>query len=152
MPTPLHPQPSPRDPRLARLAQFYESLSPETLDRLGELYAPSARFVDPFNDVSGLAALRQVFEHMFDTLEDPRFVVVDDQAGERSGFLLWTFHFRRGNGRERQVLGTTHLRFDDEGRVLLHHDHWDAAGQLYETLPLLGTLMRWLRRRLAAPA
>ena len=152
MPTPLHPQPSPRDPRLARLAQFYESLSPETLDRLGELYAPSARFVDPFNDVSGLAALRQVFEHMFDTLEDPRFVVVDAQAGERSGFLLWTFHFRRGNGRERQVLGTTHLRFDDEGRVLLHHDHWDAAGQLYETLPLLGTLMRWLRRRLAAPA
>ena len=29
-----------RDPRLARLAVFYESLAPDTLDRLGELYAP----------------------------------------------------------------------------------------------------------------
>lgn len=144
--------PSPRDtdPRLARLAAFYESLSPATLDRLGELYAASARFIDPFNDVTGLGPLRQVFEHMFETLEAPRFVVVDAQAGERSGFLLWTFHFRRAGGREQQILGTTHLRFDDQGLVLLHHDHWDAAGQLYETLPVLGLLMRWLRRRLSA--
>lgn len=147
MPTPLDLE---TDPRLARLAVFYESLSPETLDRLGELYAASARFIDPFNDVTGLGPLRRVFEHMFETLDAPRFVVVDAQAGARSGFLLWTFHFRRADGREQQILGTTHLRFDDQGRVLLHHDHWDAAGQLYETLPVLGTLMRWLRRRLSA--
>ena len=147
MPTPPNLE---TDPRLARLAVFYESLSPGTLDQLGELYAPSARFIDPFNDVTGLLALRRVFEHMFETLDAPRFVVVDAQAGARSGFLLWAFHFRRAGGREQQILGTTHLRFDDEGRVLLHHDHWDAAGQLYETLPLLGPLMRWLRRRLSA--
>ncbi len=147
MPPPLDLE---TDPRLARLAAFYESLSPAALDRLGELYAPSARFIDPFNDVTGLQPLRRVFEHMFETLEAPRFVVVDAQAGARSGFLLWTFHFRRGNGRDQQILGSTHLRFDDEGRVLLHHDHWDAAGQLYETLPVLGMLMRWLRRRLSA--
>lgn len=149
MPEPLDRE---RDPRLTRLAAYYESLSPAALERLGELYAPSARFIDPFNDVSGLGPLRRVFEHMFETLDTPRFVVVDAQAGERSGFLLWTFHFRRGNGREQQILGATHLRFDDEGRVLLHHDHWDAAGQLYETLPLLGPLLRWLRRRLSASA
>jgi hypothetical protein len=147
MTTPSHRD---TDPRLARLAAFYESLSPGTLDRLGELYAASARFIDPFNDVTGLEPLRRVFEHMFQTLGAPRFVVVDAQAGERSGFLLWTFHFRRADGREQQILGTTHLRFDDQGLVLLHHDHWDAAGQLYETLPVLGMLMRWLRRRLSA--
>jgi hypothetical protein len=140
------------DPRLARLAAFYESLTPAALDRLGELYAPSARFIDPFNDVSGLAPLRGVFEHMFQSLDGPRFTVLEAMAGERSGFLLWTFRFRRGGGQEQQILGTTHLRFDDEGRVLLHHDHWDAAGQLYETLPLIGALMRWLRRRLSASA
>jgi steroid delta-isomerase len=140
------------DPRLARLAAFYESLTPAALDRLGELYAPSARFIDPFNDVTGLAPLRGVFEHMFQSLDGPRFTVLEAMAGECSGFLLWTFRFRRGGGQEQQILGTTHLRFDDEGRVLLHHDHWDAAGQLYETLPVLGTLMRWLRRQLSASA
>ena len=140
------------DQRLARLAEFYEHLTPLSLDRLGELYAPSARFIDPFNDVSGLPALRRVFEHMFENLVAPRFVVLEALGSERTGFLLWTFQFRRGQGRDQQILGTTHLRFDDEGRVLLHHDHWDAAGQLYETLPLLGPLLRWLRRRLSASA
>ena len=151
MPTsPDSPHPVRADQRLARLAAFYEHLTPASLDRLGELYAPSARFIDPFNDVSGLPALRRVFEHMFENLVAPRFVVLEALGGEHSGFLLWTFQFRRGQAREQQILGTTHLRFDDEGRVLLHHDHWDAAGQLYETLPLLGPLMRWLRRRLSA--
>ena len=37
-----------------------------------------------------------------------------------------------------------------DGRIARHRDYWDAAGELYEKLPLLGTLMRWLRRRIAA--
>ena len=36
---------------------------------------------------------------------------------------------------------------DDAQRITLHRDYWDAAEELYEKLPLLGTLMRWLKRR-----
>jgi steroid Delta-isomerase len=141
-----------RDPRLARVAVFFETLTPDTLPALGTVYAPSARFIDPFNDVSGLDAIRRVFVHMFQVLEAPRFVVLEALAGEHSGFVLWSFRFRRGGGPEQQVLGTTHLRFDEEGRVLVHHDHWDPAGQLYEKVPVLGALARWLRQRLSAGA
>jgi hypothetical protein len=35
-----------------------------------------ARFIDPFNDVAGHAGIRRVFEHMFATLDEPRFEVV----------------------------------------------------------------------------
>jgi hypothetical protein len=35
--------------------------------------------------------------------------------------------------------------------VVDHRDYWDAAEELYETLPLLGTLLRALRSRLRAP-
>ncbi|WP_413888997.1 hypothetical protein [Candidatus Aalborgicola defluviihabitans] len=34
-----------------------------------------------------------------------------------------------------------------DGRILDHRDYWDAAEELYEKLPLLGGLMRWLKRR-----
>ena len=27
----------------------------------------------------------------------------------------------------------------------MHRDYWDAAEELYEKLPLLGALMRWLK-------
>ena len=29
----------------------------------------------------------------------------------------------------------------------MHRDYWDAAEELYEKLPILGGLMRWLKRR-----
>ena len=45
--------------------------------------------------------------------------------------------------------GATELRFDDEGRIAAHIDHWDAAGQLYAKVPILGLLMARLRRRLS---
>jgi len=32
----------------------------------------------------------------------------------------------------------------------VHRDYWDAAEELYEHLPLVGSLLRWLKRRIAA--
>jgi hypothetical protein len=39
------------------------------------------------------------------------------------------------------------VRFAADGRVGWHRDYWDAAEELYEKLPLIGSLMRLLRRR-----
>lgn len=142
-----------KDPRLTRLIAIYETLAPATLGTLESLFAPEARFVDPFNDVSGPAAIRRVFEHMFETVDAPRFEVVDAAMGAGGGaFLLWNFHFQARDKQRtpRRIQGTSHLRFDEQGRVLLHQDHWDPARQLYEGVPLLGSLMRRLRLHLSA--
>jgi hypothetical protein len=53
-------------------------------------------------------------------------------------------------GRGIDISGVSHVSFDDSGRVTAHVDYWDAAEGLYERMPLLGTVMRWLRGRLAA--
>jgi steroid delta-isomerase len=139
----------PSDPRVARVVRFYEGLAPQDLGRLGEVYAGQAWFKDPFNEVRGLPAIRRIFERMFEVLEAPRFVVTEAVAQGDQAFLAWEFHFRlrRWNRRPQVVRGATHLRFAADGRVAWHRDYWDAAEELYEKLPLLGGLMRWLRRR-----
>ena len=45
------------------------------------------------------------------------------------------------------VHGSSHLRFDEAGLVDYHRDYWDAAQELYEKIPGLASLMRWLRRQ-----
>ena len=132
-----------------RLADFYETLTPASIATLGDHYAPDARFKDPFNEVVGTAAIRRIFAHMFATTEAPRFEVTDriEQGGQ--AMLGWTFRFAL-RGRALTVRGVTHLRFDADDRVTLHRDYWDAAEELYEKLPLLGGLMRAVRRRLRA--
>jgi hypothetical protein len=86
---------------------------------------------------------------MFDTLQAPRFQVTSRMAEGREGWLAWDFTFTSG-GKRQLVRGATHLLFDEEGRIASHRDYWDPAEELYEKVPVLGTLMRWIKRRLAA--
>ncbi len=138
-----------QDARVARVVAAFETLAPDTLDALCALYADDARFKDPFNDVRGHTALRAIFVHMFQALDAPRFVIQDVVVQGDQCFLTWDFHFhmKRFDRREQTIHGGTHLRFAEDGRIALHRDYWDAAEELYEKLPLLGGLMRWLKRR-----
>ena len=137
------------DARVARIVALFEALTPDDLARLGEVYHPQARFKDPFNEVQGLAPIRQVFEHMFVALDEPRFVVHDIVVQHDQCFLSWDFLFRfKRFSRELQTVhGSSHLKFDAAGVIVLHRDYWDAAEELYEKLPVVRALMRWLKRR-----
>ncbi|MEQ6436712.1 nuclear transport factor 2 family protein [Comamonas sp. w2-DMI] len=137
------------DSAVHRLVRLYEELAPEHLAGLGAYYAPDAYFKDPFNEVRGVPAITRIFEHMFASLQDPRFVVTQKLVQDDRAFLEWEFRFRLRRWRpevEQCIRGASSLRFDAQGRVAHHRDYWDAAEELYEKLPLLGALMRWLRR------
>lgn len=137
------------DARVARVVAMFESLTPQDVARLAEFYTADARFKDPFNDVQGVPAIQRIFVHMFEALDEPRFVVRDIVADGDQCFLTWDFLFRMKRfSREPQVIhGGSHLRFDTAGLVVLHRDYWDAAEELYEKLPVVGALMRWLKRQ-----
>ena len=132
-----------------RLADFYEALSPATLRELDALYAAEARFKDPFNEVLGVVAIRRIFEHMFASVDTPRFVVTTRIVDGDQAMLGWNFHLRL-RGRDIVVRGVSHLRFDVSAKVVVHRDYWDPAEDLYAHLPLIGSLMRALRRKLSA--
>lgn len=134
-----------------RAAAFFESLSAATVADLGAIYAADAAFRDPFNDVRGLPAIQRVYAGMFEHLIEPRFTIVETIADERGAFLIWdmTYRIRKLQPeRMRTIHGTSHLRFDATGRIAYHRDYWDAAEELYATLPLIGPVMRYLKRKL----
>ena len=136
----------------AALVDYFEKLTPADLSRLGEFYATDAWFKDPFNEVRGLPAITGIFEHMFKKLDRPQFVVHEQLAQGDQAFLVWDLEFgfpgQQVASRQR-IQGASHLRFDTSGRVSRHRDYWDAAEELYEKLPVLGSAMRWLKRRAA---
>jgi ketosteroid isomerase-like protein len=140
------------DPQVQRLIEVFERLAPADLPRLNAVYTADARFKDPFNEVQGVAAVAGIFEHMFRTLDAPRFVIRDVIVQDRQVFLSWDFLFRmrRFNRAEQCIRGASHLRLADDGRISEHRDYWDAAEELYEKLPLVGGLMRWLKKKAAS--
>jgi steroid Delta-isomerase len=141
-----------RPPEIERIVRLFETISPASLDQVAELYTLDARFKDPFNEVQGPEAIRRIFEHMFESLDEPRFVVHEAIVQGRQAFLAWDFHFRmkRFDRAPQVIRGGSHLVLAADGRISLHRDYWDAAEELYEKLPLVGGLMRWLKKRAAS--
>lgn len=139
------------DPRVTRICAFWETLSPDTLVMLASVYQEQVHFIDPFNDILGTAALHGLLTRMFERLVEPRFVVREVALQADGAVLIWDFHYRLRDwqpARQRLIHGLTHLRFGDDGRVLEHRDYWDASMQVYAQLPLLGAVLRWLRRHI----
>ena len=143
------------DSRIAAIVRLFEELSAARLPQLAQIYTAGARFKDPFNEVQGVAAIHAVFEHMFRTLEAPRFIVHDTVVQGAQCFLTWDFVFSLKGRQGRTVpplvvRGGSHLKLAEDGRIADHRDYWDVAEELYEKLPMLGALMRWLKRRVNA--
>jgi ketosteroid isomerase-like protein len=126
----------------------FETLSPATLPALVALYADDARFIDPFNDVRGRRAVQAIFAHMLEQVGEPRFVVTRVIDGGNTLFMRWDFTFT-ARGKPQHIHGATHFELNDAGLITLHRDYWDAAQELYEKIPVLGSVLRWIRSQLA---
>jgi ketosteroid isomerase-like protein len=138
---------------LDRLTAFFHDLRPEDLARFAEFYSADAYFKDPFNEVRGVEAIQRIFAHLFRQVETPRFVVTERVADGNGAMLVWEFGYRArrwGRGETQRLRGVSHLKFDADGKVHYHRDYWDAAEELYMKLPAIGSVMRGLRKMLAA--
>ena len=134
--------------RARRYADAYEALTPDTIDALGALVAPTVRFRDPFSDFEGRDRLARVFRHMFEGLSHPAFTVTDIAISGPRAYLRWhfTFDYRR---RSFRIDGMSEVHFGGDGLVTDHLDHWDSGSQVYLHIPLLGRMIGFLRRKLA---
>ena len=134
---------------LYRVIDFFQSISADSARTLSLIYTDDVWFKDPFNEVEGIEQVSHIFTHMFEQVDAPRFVVTHSVLQDDQAFLTWDFLFRmrRFSDEEQCIRGATHVRFASDGRVAYHRDYWDAAEELYEKLPVVGSLMRWLKTR-----
>lgn len=137
-------------PCLQPLIEWYAALTPASLAQLPQFYTEHCHFQDPFNTLHSQAAVQRLYAHMFAALEQPRFLIRRSLLEGDQAVLVWDMQFR-WRGRDWCIAGASHLAFAADGRVCRHRDYWDAAGALYEKLPLLGALLRRLRKALQAP-
>tara|TARA_E500000305_G_scaffold20039_1_gene15121 strand:- start:172 stop:618 length:447 start_codon:yes stop_codon:yes gene_type:complete len=133
---------------LAAYAICFEQLTSDRLEALSPLLADDVRFRDPFSDVRGRQAVLGIFRHMFEAMEAPTFVVLDQAVGKEACYLKWRFSGRVKSAARRkiEIIGMSEVTFTENGLVISHIDHWDAASQVFGLFPALGPLLRWLSR------
>lgn len=136
---------------LERFQAYFEGLTPEAVRRLDTVYAPEAYFKDPFNEVRGIKEIGRIFDGMYEAMREPRFRIIETLIEADRAVLVWDFTFRVKRWKpdvEQKIHGLSLVRFGPDGRVVYHRDYWDAAGELFAKLPLIGPVIRYLARRM----
>ena len=136
--------------RVVEILDWFETLTLVSLDDIETIYASDASFCDPFNDVSGAHSIRSIYAHMFQNLQEPRFVMTSVIEQDRAVFVAWQFLFT-WRSRQFDIPGATEFSLDENGLIQSHQDYWDVAQGLYEKLPVIGLLLKRLRRAMATP-
>ena len=128
--------------------RLFEELSMERLEGIEEFVSTDIKFKDPFNELSGLDAFRRLLVKTLNDVKGLKFEVTHRAWTEDILFLRWSFQGEVRGLNYWKVEGMSEINFDERGLVCRHVDHWDAAGQFYEKLPLIGTIIRIIRSRL----
>lgn len=109
-----------------------------------------------FNDtLKTLRTSAEIEEYLLETAEMLESGAVEFRdtvrAEDGSYYVRWEMVYRGrklGGGEPIRTIGMSQLRFDEGGRVILHQDFWDASRGIFEHLPVIGTQVRWVKRRL----
>ncbi len=142
-----------RNRDLELFIKFLESIgTPGSAKAASELYSENIHF----SDALILTKDKQVIVKHFSDLEAAGSKVkVTMHQRILSGndiFLVWSMEARFTPIRREMIsdsLGVTHLRFDRNGKVILHQDFWDSTEGFFRHIPVLGSVVNSVRRRVA---
>lgn len=142
-----------RDQDLEAFCAFFNKLDKTCTRSLDQFYTDDVVFIDPLHRIEGISALKQYFFILYENVTACRFQFHERVRDGDKAFVTWTMtlvHHRLARGQEVAVEGCSQLTFasDGSGRVARHRDYFDVGAMLYEQLPLIGAVVRRIKRQL----
>ncbi|MEX1056653.1 MAG: nuclear transport factor 2 family protein [Natronospirillum sp.] len=138
---------------IEHIQKTYQAINAQTLKAgiLSELYTDDVVFIDPIHRISGLAQLERYFTALYRNVKTVHFEYGhcgSDQKNEL--FMEWemTMEHPRLNGGAPVIVNGLTLFSVRDGKVYQHRDYFDTAQMLFEHLPILGRVIRFIKHRL----
>ena len=119
--------------------------------RIRHVYAEDVYFNDTLKTIRGVDELETYLADSADAVEVGTVEFLDRAVANGNHYFRWEMRLRFKKLRRgvlTRSLGVSHIRFDAEGRVALHQDFWDSASGLFEHVPVVGGLIRTIKKRL----
>lgn len=133
---------------IEELSAYYRDFLSGDPGQLSRFYREDLVFRDPLHELHGLESVRRYFLEMREGLTRCEFEFDDGSVAQGSACLPWQMHYahRALNGGRPMVLrGCSLLKFDE--RIYYHEDFYDLGAMIYERVPLLGALVRGVKKR-----
>ena len=121
---------------------LFSNLSPENINEFDNLISKEIIFVDPFNNIKGVNAFKNIFYHMFENVTDPKFLIVDYSISKKRVYLKWKMTFFAFKSLQ-SIEGMSELLLNDVGKIVSHIDYWDSLNGLFIKIPFIGVFYKF---------
>ena len=126
---------------IKKYLNLFSNLNKENIKNFDDLVINDVIFADPFNNIKGLDNFKKIFYHMFDTIEEPKFSILNYAQNKDHIFLKWKMTFYAFKASQ-TIEGMSDITLNKEGKVISHLDYWDSLNGIFIKLPFLGFLYK----------
>ncbi|CAH0540602.1 nuclear transport factor 2 family protein [Vibrio marisflavi] len=134
------------------VGEVFQQLNKANLNSLKEVYHQDVVFEDAAHRIEGWSNLEQYFENLYANVIQCDFSIEETHQTGDSGFLVWLMSLRHpklNRGEVVQVRGISHLKLNQD-KVIYHRDYFDLGEMLYEHIPVLGAIIKSIKRKLGS--
>lgn len=128
----------------------YQNLTKHNLVSLETVYHKDIKFEDPLHKVEGLDNFITYFENLYTNVISCSFDINHTIQTNNEAGVYWEMRYQHPklkSGKTISVTGHSHLKIQN-GKIIYHRDYLDAGSMLYEQIPLLGTAVRFIKKRI----
>jgi hypothetical protein len=118
-------------------------------DLIDQLYSEDMMFKDSFHSINGRDEFKLYCASLYENLSACDFLFHKNWITENDAMLTWTMTFshpRLKGGRLISVEGASEISFDE--KIYFHQDYFDGGDLLYEHVPVLGSVISYLKKRM----
>lgn len=137
---------------ITQFIKYYTDMDSEPLSGLADIYHPDAVLTDPFGQHQGLADIQRYFGQLLTSVRHCHFTVEPPLVQDQQFAVSWVMDFshpRLSGGQTLLLPGCSMVQIQDQ-LIIRQRDYYDAGEMLYEHLPLLGWVIRSVKKRLAS--
>jgi hypothetical protein len=136
----------------APFADLFSNLTEQSVgEKIAGVYSQDAYLNDTLKEHTGLTAIRDYLIQTARAVKLCRVKIVDAAVSGEDIYIRWTMDVQFNNlnrGKLSRSSGMSHLRLDSDGLIKFHQDYWDSTSGFFQYVPIVGTLIRWIKRRL----
>ncbi len=134
-----------------KIISFYNKFNGKNLEILNQFYSDDVQFQDPITKTDGLDQLKKHYTKSYQNIKLIRFDFSEFIQTDNKYSCTWVMNVAvngLNGGKEFQVSGISILYFNSEGLITYHRDYFDLSEMVYEKLPLIGSVIGQIKKRL----
>lgn len=137
---------------LERSKEFFDKLDSAHLELVDKFYDRNTVFQDPVHQLKGSEAVKHYYSALYKNVEEIKFEYGKSIESGDTVSLSWRMHLKASSlGYEPiTVDGVSLITFGGlEGKAISHRDYFDMGEFIYEHIPVLKSVIGFIKGRLA---